>query len=260
MPPSRSLQGELDAARTWLPGLRLERVQEIDSTNSELMRRARAGALAPTLLVAQRQTAGRGRLGRHWTSRPGSSLTFSLGTALAPPSWSGLSLAVGVALAEALHEAVRVKWPNDLWLQGRKLAGILVETAGADAASGARSVVIGAGLNLAAEGSDGNPDAASLQELHPGEDADAALARVVAPLARAVSQFGELGFTPFAARFAARDALLGSTVAVQDQERVALEGNACGVDATGALLVHTSSGMKAVATHEVRVRPLPRAA
>jgi len=133
-----------------LPGFTVEVLEEIDSTNTELMRRARAAALDPVLLVAERQTAGRGRLGRGWHSQAGQSLTFSLGLSLAPRSWSGLSLVVGLSLAEQLHADVRLKWPNDLWLMGRKLGGILVETAGhADEREGPRSVVIGVGINVA---------------------------------------------------------------------------------------------------------------
>jgi BirA family biotin operon repressor/biotin-[acetyl-CoA-carboxylase] ligase len=86
-----------------LPGFTVEVLPEIDSTNTELMRRARTGQTEPVLLVAERQTAGRGRLGRPWASDVGASLTFSLGLPLAPTDWSGLSLAVGVALAESLH-------------------------------------------------------------------------------------------------------------------------------------------------------------
>jgi hypothetical protein len=121
-----------------LPGFTVEAVAEIDSTNTELMRRARAGLIPPVLLVAERQTAGRGRLGRPWQSAQqggddAASLTFSLGLPLAPRDWSGLSLAVGVSVAESLDPSgdakVALKWPNDLWVDDRKLAGILIETA-----------------------------------------------------------------------------------------------------------------------------------
>ncbi len=90
-----------------MPGLTVEVLPEIDSTNTELMRRARAGRIDPVLLVGERQTAGRGRLGRGWDSEPGKSLTFSLGLPLAPADWSGLSLAVGVTLAECLDPRIR---------------------------------------------------------------------------------------------------------------------------------------------------------
>ncbi len=131
-----------------LPGFTVEVLPEVDSTNTELMRRARVGLIDPVLLVAERQTAGRGRLGRPWAGEAGASLTFSLGLPLAPADWSGLSLAVGVALAESLHPDVRIKWPNDLWLHDRKLAGILIETAGTGAAAAPRCVVVGVGINI----------------------------------------------------------------------------------------------------------------
>ena len=108
-----------------LPGFICEVLPTVDSTNSELMRRFKAGQLAPTLLVAEQQNAGRGRLGRNWASAPGSSLTFSLGVLLQPQAWDGLSLAVGLSVATSLHTDIQLKWPNDLWVQDCKLAGIL---------------------------------------------------------------------------------------------------------------------------------------
>ena len=109
--PHRAANGRLRSGRPkpsgrrsppLLPGFTVEVVPEVDSTNSELMRRARAGRTEPVLLVAERQSAGRGRLGRSWNSKQGDSLMFSLGLPLAPADWSGLSLAVGVSLAESL--------------------------------------------------------------------------------------------------------------------------------------------------------------
>ena len=112
-----------------LPGFTVEVLPEVDSSNSELMRRFRGHAGAPpqtepTLLVAEQQSAGRGRLGRSWQSRRGDSLTFSLGLCLQPADWSGLSLVVGISLAESLDPLntgptrIGLKWPNDLWLCG----------------------------------------------------------------------------------------------------------------------------------------------
>ena len=242
-----------------LPGLVVQVLPETASTNTELMERARAGLLAPVLLVAERQTAGRGRRGRSWESMPGRSLTFSLGLPLAPVDWSGLSLAVGVGLAESLHPRIGLKWPNDLWLEGRKLAGILIETAGCgpdqSASAGSatlRYAVIGAGLNIAAPGAAGLATApAWLQELLPGIDAGQALLRLAAPLVRAVQAFERSGFAPFLSRFHDRDVLRGTAVALSDGEA----GTARGVTATGALLVHTAGGMKTVTSAEVSVRP-----
>jgi len=241
-------------AQAWLaaacPGLVVEVVAEVGSTNIELMGRVRDGLAGPVLLVAEHQTAGRGRLGRAWSSQPGDSLTFSLALTLSPADWSGLSLAVGVVLAEALHPRVTLKWPNDLWLDGRKLGGILVETAAS--APGSRAAVIGVGLNLLAPAPEGLSTApAGLRELLPAISAAQALQRVVAPLLDAVRAFERAGFAPFQPRFEARDALRGRAVRLSD----GLEGVARGVAADGALLVHTAAGLQSVHSSEVSVRP-----
>ena len=236
-----------------LPGFTVEVLPQIDSTNSELMRRARAGPIEPTLLVAESQTAGRGRLGRQWSSEAGGSLTFSLGLALAPQDWSGLSLAVGVAVADSLHPDIRIKWPNDLWLDGRKLAGILVETVAVDGASPAtRNAVVGIGINIAPRAADGlSTPPAWLQELVPGITASQALQRIALPLVQALQGFADHGFGVFAERYAARDLLQGRTVTLSDGQR----GTAHGVSASGALLVHTAAGMQQITSSEVSVRP-----
>jgi BirA family transcriptional regulator, biotin operon repressor / biotin---[acetyl-CoA-carboxylase] ligase len=236
-----------------LPGFTVEILPELDSTNTELMRRARAGRSEPVLLVAEQQTAGRGRLGRGWQSAAGESLTFSFGVPLAPRDWSGLSLAVGVSVAASLHPAIRLKWPNDLWLQDRKLAGILIETASFGAASGGqRYAVIGVGVNIAPRAGDGlSTPPAALRELLPEVDAPAALARIAAPLAQALVDFEQHGFAPFHARFDARDALRDRPVRLTD----GTAGTAHGVGESGSLLVHTAAGLQAIGSSEVSVRP-----
>ena len=235
-----------------LPGFTVEVLPEIDSTNSELMRRARAGQLDPVLLVAQRQSAGRGRLGREWHSAADASLTFSLGILLAPADWSGLSLAVGAALAEALHPDIRLKWPNDLWVADRKLAGILIETAAPPQGGAGRFTIVGVGINLAppAAAAYGTPPL-GLRELLPDAQAGDVLLRIATPLVRTLQAFEQFGFAPFRERFAARDALADRAVRLSD----GTTGTAHGVDEHGALLVHTAAGMKAVASAEVSVRP-----
>ena len=258
-----------------LPAFTVEVLPQIDSTNSELMRRCRAAASASSppppeaiLLVAEHQSAGRGRMGRNWHSAAGASLTFSLGMPLLPADWSGLSLAVGVSLADSLAppthagEQLQLKWPNDLWLKGCKLGGILVETASWGAQ---RYVVIGVGLNVwapaqsldAAEQPGHTPGvgATSLQAIWPGVDAPWALQAVAAPLVAAMLAFERDGFAPFQARFAARDALAGRAVRLSD----GTEGNACGVGPQGALRVQTAAGMRDISSQEVSVRPLAAA-
>ncbi len=248
-----------------LPGFTVEVLPSIDSTSSELMRRARNGGLEPVLLTAEEQTAGRGRLGKGWHSKKGQSLAFSLTLPLAPATWMGLSLAVGVSLAHSLHPDIRLKWPNDLWLQQRKLGGILVETASnGELSSGPRIVVIGVGINIARpdasavaatrpEGASG-PAAmapAGLAELLVGVTAGEAMERVVPALVRDVLAFASQGFGAFAQRFAQLDALQGQMVQLSDGSR----GTACGVDENGALQVLTDHGMQAVTSAEVSVRP-----
>ncbi|MEP6792021.1 MAG: biotin--[acetyl-CoA-carboxylase] ligase, partial [Ramlibacter sp.] len=197
-----------EAVSPLLPGFTVEVLPEVDSTSSELMRRARTGLLEPVLLVAQRQTAGRGRLGRGWRSESGDSLTFSLGLPLAPADWSGLSLAVGVSLAESLHARVQLKWPNDLWLDGRKLGGVLIETASfGEAGQGWRYAVVGVGINIALPAGEGlSTPPAALCELPPQADAGEILLRIARPLVQALQAFEGFGFGPFQARFNARDA------------------------------------------------------
>jgi BirA family biotin operon repressor/biotin-[acetyl-CoA-carboxylase] ligase len=242
-----------EAVSPVLPGFTVEVLPEIDSTNTELMRRARTGQTEPVLLLAERQTAGRGRMGRPWASDVGASLTFSLGLPLAPTDWSGLSLAVGVALAESLHPDVRIKWPNDLWLHERKLAGILIETAGTGTVAAPRFVVVGVGINITARPAQGlSTPPAWLQELLPDVDAPQALAQVALPLVQAMRAFEANGFSAFHDRFKARDALAGRIVVLSD----GVQGQALGVGSDGALLVHTASGMKQVTSSEVSVRPL----
>lgn len=236
-----------------LPGFTVEILPQIDSTNTELMRRARAGHTAAVLLVAERQTAGRGRLGRAWhsdTSGGAGTLAFSLGLPLAPSDWAGLSLAVGVSLAGSLHPSLKLKWPNDIWLGERKLAGILIETTQVGTQ---RYVVVGVGINIDPVPSDGLRTApAALVELLPGATAAGVLAQVAAPLVRDVLAFEHQSFAPLRAAFAARDLLLGRAVQCTD----GTTGTACGVDVDGALLVHTAHGPKKIRSAEVSVRPL----
>jgi BirA family biotin operon repressor/biotin-[acetyl-CoA-carboxylase] ligase len=255
-----------------MAGFTVEVVPSIDSTNAELMRRARSGphGQAPTLLVAADQTAGRGRMGKTWLSQPGHSLTFSLLLPLQPAHWAGLSLVVGVSLAEALApllpattgEQLRLKWPNDLWLDGAKLAGILVETAHQ---AGSACVVVGVGINLEAPAPDptttwtGVPPAGlAAHTTHPGGLDTGAVLRAVAPaLLRDLLAFESLGFSAFAQRFAQRDALRDQPLVLSDGKSGTTHGTGCGVDEQGALLVLTAQGMQSVHSADVSVRPAP---
>jgi BirA family biotin operon repressor/biotin-[acetyl-CoA-carboxylase] ligase len=232
-----------------LPDFTVEVLPEIDSSNSELMRRARSGQHEATLLVAERQTAGRGRMGRVWQSQPGDSLTFSLSLSIAPRDWSGLSLAVGLSLAESLHPGVQLKWPNDLWFEDRKLGGILVEAA---SMGGRSQVVVGVGLNIRPRLADGlNTAPAALSELLPALTAPTTLAQVALPLIQTLLQFEHEGFSPLQARFESRDVLKGRRVHTSDGQ----EGVALGVSRSGALLLQTDTGLQEIHSSEISVRP-----
>ena len=257
------------ALQPLLPGVAVEVLARTESTNTLLLERSRAavgrraGDAQPCLLVAEEQTRGRGRLGRDWRSSAGASLTFSLALPLAAHDWSGLSLAVGVALADALDPPadgapprIGLKWPNDLWLldtpgRGRKLGGILIETL---ALGDRRIAVVGVGLNVlpqqvpAAALTHGY---ACLQELDAAAAAPQALARVAVPLVRALLRFAAEGFAPFAADFRRRDLLLGQSVTTTAPGVPA--GVADGVDEDGALRVR-AAGVHRVVAGEVSVR------
>ena len=262
----QAVQALTSHVRRLCPDAGVEVVAQIDSTNSELMRRGHGRDNPPTLLVALSQSAGRGRMGRAWQSQPGAGLTFSWGMHLAPTDWSGLSLAVGLALVDALDPdgqwGLQLKWPNDLCWQSagavRKLGGILIETqmAAASAETPARRwCVVGVGLNL-------QTPQISTSGLAPvgwneitGESAPHGpdiLQACMAALVPALRAFELHGFAPLAERFAQRDALRGQTVVLSDGR----SGTAQGVNAQGALRVLTAQGPETVHSAEVSVRPI----
>jgi BirA family biotin operon repressor/biotin-[acetyl-CoA-carboxylase] ligase len=274
------------AEQIWLdtqadcPNISIEVLPETDSTNTQLLARGRAGDTAPMLLAAHLQTAGRGRHGRQWVAQPGDSLTFSLGLPLdleqVPGGGSALSLAVGLAIAEALDAGmaglpgpaqppITLKWPNDLWWQQRKLGGILIEATPAPGlTTGQRWVVIGVGINLRPQGDQASGLAhACLQELNTTPLTAGQVWTWVAPkLLRAVQRFALEGFAPVQAAYAQRDALAGQDVALwRGASGNALlrgaptdTGRADGVDQQGALLVHTDAGLQRWTTGDVSVR------
>lgn len=263
-----------EAIAPMLPGFTVEVLPEINSTNTELMRRAKSGCIEPILLVAEKQTAGRGRLGREWhdlAERDDTlpALTFSLGLPLSPVDWSGLSLAVGLSIAQSLHTNIGLKWPNDLWLRDRKLAGILIETC---AVGQARYAVIGIGINITKPAANLNLRAESLrrapawlQELMPQITAPDTLLRIAPVLMQTLLTFSEQGFAPFQARFNQRDVLRNRQIIVDDnfagnnENEKALAkttGTALGVNSKGELEIQTEQGKTAINSSEVSVKPL----
>ena len=256
-------------------------VAETGSTNADLL--TRVDHLPPRhLLLALSQTAGRGRSGRSWLSSAEASLTFSLAWKFRRPlhELTGLPLAVGVAIAEtmaSLSIPARLKWPNDVLLDGKKLAGILIEsTAAQDHGVWA---IIGIGLNVTM------PEALAAQigqpvaqmALAPNAAAEAApttapntapntapttapidravlLARLLDALAVAMNLFEDQGFAAFQARWNALHAHEGKAVMIIDQGKTLHEGVARGVDASGLLRLDGAAGAIAVMAGDVSLR------
>ena len=227
---------------------------ECGSTNTEALHHLRDGG-GPLILSASRQTAGRGRLGRAWQS-DAAALTFSVAVALpADLDLSGLSLAVGCTVADTLDaggERIRLKWPNDLFVDGAKLGGILIEAVPLPAQR--RGVVIGIGLNLQPlpPGADRGAYAsghAALQALDPAATAAATLDRLAPALRAMLADFETLGFAPWQAAFARRDLAAGRRVRVGEQA-----GTARGVSPRGELLLETAAGLLPMSGGELSLR------
>ena len=247
----------------------VDALDECDSTNSELMRRAERGAPSGTVIVADRQSAGRGRRGRSWLSSPETSLTFSLfwrfpGNA---SRLSGLSLAVGVGLARALNglggAGIRLKWPNDVLLarpgEFAKLAGILIELSSDRRGTQA---IVGIGLNLRLPETIGAPSvaalpAAALEQIVPAlPERHVLFAQLLAELAVAFDRFAADGFAALRDDWHARHAWQDRPVRLLRDGRVEKEGICAGADADGALLVRTPDGIERCLSGDVSLRPL----
>ncbi|MDE2427546.1 MAG: biotin--[acetyl-CoA-carboxylase] ligase [Burkholderiales bacterium] len=237
----------------------VEVVEETGSTNADLM--ARLSQLhRPVLRVALHQTAGRGRAGRTWYSVAGGMLTFSLAWRMPQTAHQlmGLPLAVGVAIAEVLNAlgvVVKLKWPNDVLKEGKKLAGILIETA--NAKDGGTWVVAGIGLNLQVpdelETAIGRAvaEAPWLAQM----DRNQLMAKLLNALAATFEQFGQGGFAPFLPRWNALHAYAQQPVVILDHGSIIHRGIALGVDTTGCLLLQTDQGQVPVLAGDVSLRP-----
>ena len=241
----------------------VDALDECDSTSSELMRRAERGAPSGTVIVADRQHAGRGRRGRSWLSQPEASLTFSVLWRFSLPlsRLSGLSLAVGLALARALEKlggkGVALKWPNDVLLVDgenfAKLAGILIELS--SDRRGAQAV-IGIGLNLSVPAGDtGQPVAGLSQACQVQPERHQVLAAILAELAEVLSIFADAGFAGVKDEWVRYHAWQGQPVQILDEGFAALRGRCLGVDDEGALRIETSEGIERIFSGDVSLRP-----
>lgn len=227
------------------------------STNDDAKRAASSGLTPPAVFIADEQTAGRGRGGNSWVAPSGDGLLLSLllSPRLAPSDAARITLAVGVALSELVAqlapERVRIKWPNDLLLDGKKLAGILVEAQ--TRGEGLSSLVIGVGLNVSTvtfpEALDHHATSLVASGLVEPERNDL-IVEVTAALLEAALRFEHEGLAPFLEILRERDALLGEEVTVDG-----VNGVGTGIDDQGQLLVGISSSeVRAVASGHVEWR------
>jgi len=234
-----------------------------DSTNAQLLT-ANADA-DPQVLFAEFQTAGRGRRGREWVSPFGANLYLSLAWSFSqwPRQLTALPLAVGVACARTLREvgldAVGLKWPNDLHVEGRKLGGILIEHRAE--AGGPCRVIIGIGLNVAMTGAQAQTVSQPWIGLHEALAAHGqplVTRRVLAStllrqLVLAIKTFERSGFDAFAADWSALDLTRDREVTIQGQQS-SYQGIARGVDEHGALMVEALGQLQTVHSGEVSLR------
>ncbi|MHB0974940.1 MAG: biotin--[acetyl-CoA-carboxylase] ligase [Thiobacillus sp.] len=219
-------------------------LDSVGSTNSALMAAALEGAADGTLFCAEHQHSGRGRRGRQWHSVPGGSLTFSVLWRFdnGLQSLSGLSLVVGLAIARAVNRysrhTARLKWPNDILVDYRKLAGILVEVQGD--MHGAAFAVAGVGLNVRlneAQREAVDQAVVDLAEMGVAVGRNKLLADCLLQLREAIGLFRQQGFAGLREEWMALDAYSGRAVALALPNSRSIHGVACGVDETGAFLL-----------------------
>lgn len=247
----------------------LEVLADTDSTNLRVLAADRSvGELVACL--AEHQTAGRGRRGRHWLAPPGGGICLSVGGRLpaAPSDYAALPTAVGVACAAALESlgvtALGLKWPNDLLLEGEKLGGILIELRGES--QGPATIAVGVGLNvrlgaaararIATAGGLPPADLAS-RSGGPLPDRNMLAAALIAAIAVCIERAAGGLSDEILAGWLQRDVLRGRRVRIEDAgpEKI---GIARGIDRSGALLIEGANGLQErVTAGEVSVRPAP---
>lgn len=231
----------------------------IDSTNQYLLDRL-ADLKSGDTCVAEYQQAGRGRRGRKWISPFGANLYLSMYWRLeqGPAAAIGLSLVIGIVMAEVLRELgakqVRVKWPNDLYLQDRKLAGILVELTGKT--GDAAQIVIGAGVNLMmrkVQAEDITQGWINLQEAGVQIDRNMLVVRLITELRAALECFEQEGLVPFLSRWESLDNYINRPVKLIIGEKE-IFGISRGIDAQGALLLEQDGVIKPWMGGEISLR------
>jgi BirA family biotin operon repressor/biotin-[acetyl-CoA-carboxylase] ligase len=235
------------------------------STNTELVERPYPVQGRTEVLLAEFQTAGRGRRGRTWLAPPGGAVCLSLSWTFpqVPRDAGALSLAIGVSVLRALEALgvadVRLKWPNDVLVADKKLGGILIELRAE--AAGPACVVVGIGLNVALGGellkkiaATGLPAIDLASVTHAPVSRNALAAQLIENCIDGLIEFEREGLRPFVAKWRDADALRGRQLAVHSGDDV-VRGLARGIDLSGALLVETPQGLQKFYSGEVTVRP-----
>jgi BirA family biotin operon repressor/biotin-[acetyl-CoA-carboxylase] ligase len=242
-----------DSAAALPPGLSrpyaVTVLAEIDSTNDEARRRAAEGAPDGTVIVAERQTAGRGRQGRSWDSPPGNlHMSILIRPDLPVSRMTEAAFVAGVAAAEAIERflpegrTARCKWPNDVLVDGRKIAGLLAE--GAVAPDGrADHIVVGIGVNVAWHPERPDYPTTSLKALGAEGDAAALRDAILAAWDRWRARWEAAGFAAIRGAWTGRAHALGQTVEIR-REGAPLRGRFAGIDRAGALLLDTVAGKR----------------
>jgi BirA family biotin operon repressor/biotin-[acetyl-CoA-carboxylase] ligase len=228
------------------PFFTLVALGQIDSTNEETHRRARSGAPEGTLVWAREQTGGRGRRGRAWSSPAGNLyVSLLLRPAVAPAEAAQLGFLAAVAMAETLHallpsgRQVRCKWPNDLLVDGAKVAGILPEAEGSERS--VEALVLGMGINLLSHPADTPYPATSLSAAGGKVTIEALLESLAGGLLLWYRRWQNAGFGPIRARWLDFAAGLGQAIEVR-LEGATLRGRFAALDASGALDLEFADG------------------
>ena len=248
-------------------------VQQTDSTNNWLKQRAGEGLEAGSVCIAEQQTAGRGTRGRTWLSPPGINIYLSLYWQFekTPAELSGLSLAIAVALAQALEDrgynGIMIKWPNDLYTARGKLGGLLIDML--TETNGPTQAIIGVGLNVGMRREhsaavdqpidDLNRNDPDWQADAPKLDRNQLAAMIIGTLNESCNTYEAQGFDIFRQQWPRWDMVQGQSVVLKPlvsyKDQQDIHGVASGIDESGALLLQTEQGLSRHASGDVSLRP-----
>ena len=242
---------------TWLK--RLDIVPAIDSTNTALIARAQTDSIDGHVLIAELQTQGKGRRGRKWISPFGRNVMLSAGFQLVAPTSNigSISLAIGVAVANAIEGiadvSIQLKWPNDIYLNDRKLGGILIDLLQAGPPV---KLLLGIGINVYAapdQLESPNVPAIALADVVPDVSRHGVVSALLNELVATIRQYSDVGFQSFVADWSNRDVFAGQFLYV-DGLNEKIEGWNRGIDEAGALQLETNKGLRKIIGGDVTVR------